>query len=221
MPSLLRKPAVCSYFSIVLILSAALDALSTLYATHWAGTWDVESNPAFRWLNGTTSETEGSVVLLFAMKAATVGVSILWLRLTLSQIPDLYPPLGKQLGFVQFAHFLFCGVDVAWWKSFFGIPSISRLYRGLSVPVAMIVILGGFSASVVNTFHLVSNDSSGVMIFWVVVAGVGALAGLEMLRRDFLALSRDHNGQPGAAPNGGPAEPLNSSGAGGEPPSAS
>ncbi len=205
MVSLLRRPAACSYLSIALILSAALDAVSTLYAVRRAATWDVETNPVFRGLRGTTSGTESSVVLLFAMKTATVGVSILWLRLTLRRVPDLYPPFGKQLGLVQFAHFLFCGIDVPWWKSLFHVPPISRLYRGLSVPVVAVIILGGFSAAVVNTFHLL-NSTSDVVVFLIVGAGAGTLAGLEFLRRDFLALSRDHHSQPGVPLNGGPPE---------------
>ena len=203
MPSRLTKRAACTSFSIALMLSATLDGLSTLYAYHSAGTWDVESNPAFRGLGGTTSGTGGAVVLLFTMKAVTVGVAILWLRLTLRQVPGLYPQLGRELGFVRFANFLFSGVDVPWWKSLFLVPPISRLYRGLSVPVAMVIIFGGFSASVVNTFHLL-NGFSGVVVFWLVVAGAGALAGLEMLRRDFLALSRDNNSPPSGSTNAAP-----------------
>jgi hypothetical protein len=220
MVSLLRRPAVRRYFSIALILSAALDALSTLYATHWAGTWDVEDNPAFRGLARATSGTVGPVGLLLAMKVATASLSILWLRLTLSHVPDLYPATGKQFGFVRFANFLFCGTDIRGWRSLFLLPQLSRLYRGLSVPVVMVIIVGGFSASVVNTFHLL-RGTSGVIIFWVVVAGVGTLAGLEMLRRDFLALSRHDDGQPSASPNGGPAQRLGNSGVGGGPPSVS
>jgi hypothetical protein len=135
------------------------------------------------------------------MKATTVVVAILWLRLTLRQVPGLYPQLGRELGFVQFANFLFYGVDVPWWKSLLFVPPIRRLYRGLSVPVVMAIILGGFSASVVNTFHLL-NGFLGVVMFWLVVAGAGALAGLEMLRQDFLALSRDNNSQPVSSPRG-------------------
>jgi hypothetical protein len=77
------------------------------------------------------------------------------------------------------------------------------LYRGLSVPVAAVIILGGFSASVVNTFQLL-NGSSDVVVFWVIVAGIGVIAGLEMLRRDFLALSRDNNSQPAGAAKAAP-----------------
>ena len=200
MTSLLRKRAACTSFSIALILSAALDALSTIYASHSAGTWDVEINPAFRGLRGATSGALGPGFLLFAMKAAIVGFSILWLRLTLNQVPDLYPQLGRQLGFIQFANFLFCGAEVRGWRSLFFVPPLSRLYRGLSVPVSLVIILGGVSASVVNTFHLL-DGFSGVVMFWLVVAGIGAFAGLELLRRDFLELSRHNSSQPTASPN--------------------
>ncbi len=192
MPSLLRKPTVFRCFSIALILSAVLDALSTIYVAHWAGTWDVESNPAFRGLWRPTSGTAGAVAWLLAMKATTAGVLVLWLRLTLRRVPDLYPQLGRQPGLLQFANFLYCGVEAHGWRSLLLVPRISRLYRGLSAPVAATVILGQFSASVVNTFHLLDGFTS-VVVFWVVVAGVGALGGLEMLRRDFLAVSRDNN----------------------------
>jgi len=200
MPSLLRKRATFSCFSIALILSAALDVVSTVYAAHWAGTWDVEDNPVFRGLGRANSGMVGAVVLLLAMKVTMVGFLILWLRLTLSHVPDLYPQLGTQLGPVRFANFLFCGAEVRGWRSLFLVPPIGRLYRGLSVPVAMAITLGGFSASVVNTFHLL-HGLSGVVIFWLVVAGGGAFAGLEVLRRDFLALSRNNSSQPAAPPN--------------------
>ncbi len=196
MPSLLTKRAAFRWFCIALILSAVLDELSTLYTAHWAGTWDVEDNPLFRGLWRPTSGTLGAVVLLLAMKATAIALLALWLRMTLGRVPDLYPPFGRQLGLFQFVNFLFCGVEVRGWRSLFVVPRISRLYRGLSVPVATAMILGGFSASVVNTFNLL-DGFSGVIIFWVVVGGVGALAGLEILRRDFLALSRDKKSQPG------------------------
>jgi hypothetical protein len=195
MLSWLRKRAAFNCFSIALILSAVLDALSTIYAWHLARTWDVEDNPVFRGLGRATSGTVSPVVLLFAMKATVVGILILWLRLTLRLVPGLYPQCGRQLGFSQFANFLFCGVEACGWKSIFIVPSMGRLYRGLSVPVAMVVIFGQFSASVVNTLQLLPGFSS-VVIFWVAVAGVGALAGLEIIRRDFLALSQSSNSQP-------------------------
>ena len=207
MQSLLKKRATLNCFLAALILSAALDALSTLYAAHWAGTWDVEANPVFRGLARATSGMISPVVLVFALKAITVGVLTLWLRLTLSRVPDLYPPLGGQSGFFQFLNFLFCGVVVSGWRSFFLVPSVSRLYRGLSVPVTLTVILGTFSASIVNTFHLVDD----AVTFWVAVSGIGAFAGLEMLRRDFLTLSRYNNSQPGDAPNGGSGKPFTDS----------
>lgn len=134
------------------------------------------------------------MALLFAMKAIVVGVSVLWLRLTLSRVPGLYPQLGMQLGFFQFANFLFCGVEFRGWRSLFLFPPFCRLYRGLSVPVTMTIILGQFSASVVNTFQLLQGFL-GVVIFWLVVAGVGLVAGLEILHRDFLALSRNQSSQ--------------------------
>jgi hypothetical protein len=171
-----------------------------MYACHFAGTWDVEDNPVFRGLGRATFGTVSPVVLLIAMKAATVGVLILWLRLTLSRVPELYPPLGRQLGFFQFANFLFCGVEVHGWRSFFLVPPVGRLYRGLSVPVSGASIVGMFSASVVNTFRLL-HGFSGVVMFWLVVAGVGAFIGLEMLRRDFISLCRINSSQPPAPPN--------------------
>jgi hypothetical protein len=194
MPSLLRKREALNYFSIALILSAVLDALSTIYACHFAGTWDVEANPVFRGLERATTGTVSAVILLIAMKATSVGVLILWLRLTLSRVPDLYPPLGRQRGFFQFANFLFCGAEVRGWRSLFLVPPVSRLYRGLSVPVTVAAILGMCSASMVNTFHLLNGFSSAV-IFWLVVAVAGAFAGLEMLHRDFFALCRNTSSQ--------------------------
>ena len=195
MPSLLRKRAAFNCFSIALILSAVLDALSTIYASRLAGTWDVEANPVFRGLGKATSGTVSGVVLLIAMKATTVGVLITWLRLTLSRIPDLYPPCDRQRGFFQFISFLFCGAEVRGWRSHFLVPPVSRLYRGLSVPVTVAAILGMFSASMVNTFHVLEGFC-GVVGFWLVVAEAGAFAGLEMLRRDFLAICRNDSSQP-------------------------
>jgi hypothetical protein len=192
MPSLLKKKAALGYISIALVVSAVLDALSTVYAFHSAGGWDVEANPLFRGL--APAKFGGAVALLFAMKAIVVGVSVLWLRLTLSRVPGLYPQLGMQLGFFQFANFLFCGVEFRGWRSLFLFPPFCRLYRGLSVPVTMTIILGQFSASVVNTFQLLQGFL-GVVIFWLVVAGVGLVAGLEILHRDFLALSRNQSSQ--------------------------
>jgi hypothetical protein len=197
MPSFLKKRATLGYISIALILSAVLDAVTTLYAFHSAGTWDVEDNPVFRGL--APASFGGAVAWLIAMKAIGVSVSILWLGLTLRQVPGLYPQLGMQLGFLQFANFLFCGVEFQGWRSLFLFPPIHRLYCGLSVPVTVTIILGGFSASVVNTFQLLQGFL-GVVIFWLVVAGVGMLAGLEMLRRDFLGLSRNQSCQPSASP---------------------
>ena len=201
MPSLLKKRAALSYFSIALILSAVLDVLSTIYASHFAGTWDVEANPVFRGLGRATSGAVSAVAVLIAMKATSVGVLILWLRLTLSRVPDLYPPLGRQHGFFRFANFLFCGAEVRGWRSLFLVPPVSRLYRGLSVPVTVAGILGMLSASVVNTFQLLDGFSGAVM-FWLVVAGAGGFAGLEMLRRDFFALSRNSRSQQDGAANG-------------------
>src|SRR5947207_2700842 len=105
MRSLLKKRAALGCFSTALILSAVLDALSTIYASHFAGTWDVEANPVFRGLGRATSGTVSPVALLIAMKATSVGVLILWLRLTLSRVSDLYPALGRQRAFFQFANF--------------------------------------------------------------------------------------------------------------------
>lgn len=200
MPSLLRKSTAFRCFSIALILSAVLDALSTIYIAHWAGTWYVEGNPAFRGLWRPTSGTVGAVAWLLAMKATTVGVLVLWLRLTLRRVPDLYPQLGRPPGLLQFANFLFCGVEVHGWRSLLLVPRISRLYRGLSAPVAATVILGQFSASAVNALHLLDGFIS-LVVFRVVVAGVGAFGTLEMLRRDFLALSRDNNSQSDGSAN--------------------
>ena len=159
MPSLLKKRAALSYFSIALIGSAVLDALSTINASHFAGTWDVEANPVFRGLGRATSGAVSAVAVLIAMKATSVGGLVLWLRLTLSRIPDLYPPLGRQHGFFQFVNFLCCGAEVRGWRSLFLVPPVSRLYRGLSVPVAVAAILGMLSASVVNTFQLLDGSS--------------------------------------------------------------
>jgi hypothetical protein len=161
----------------------------------------VEANPVFRGLGKATSGTVSPLALLIAMKATSVGVLILWLKLTLSRIPDLYPALGRQRAFYQFTNFLFCGTKVRGWRSFFLVPPVSRLYRGLSVPVTVAAILGMLSASIVNTFHLLDGFSDVVM-FWVVVAGVGGFAGLEMLRRDFIALSRKSSSQQDGAANG-------------------
>ncbi len=188
--------------SIALILSAILDDLSTLYVWHSVGTSDVEANPVFRGLGWVTSGTMSPVVLLVAMKATCAGVLVLRLRLTLSRVPDLYPPLGRQHTFLQFANFFFCGVEVRGWRSLFLVPQVRRLYRGLSVPVVAI-ILGQCSVSVVNTFRLFPGFSN-VVIFWVCVGVSGLIAGLEMLRRDFLTLSRSGNSQPTAAPTASP-----------------
>ena len=197
MASLLRKRATINSFSIALIFSAFLDALSTVYAAHSAETWDVEANPVFRGLQRTVSGSLGPFGFLIAMKVVCVGVLILWLRLTLSRVSDLYPPLGRQDGFFQFSNFLFCGVDVRGWRSLFVFPRVSRLYRGLSVPVSVTAILGMFSASIVNVFHLL-DGSGGALVFWVVVAMTGVCASLEMLRRDFRALCRDMGSQSGS-----------------------
>jgi hypothetical protein len=194
MPSLLKKRAALGCFSIALILSGVLDGLSTIYATHFAGTWDVEANPVFRGLWRATSGTVSPLALLIAMKATSVGILILWLRLTISRVPDLYPPLGRQHGFFQFSNFLFCGAEVRGWRSLFVVPPVSRLYRGLSVPVAVTAILGMLSVSIVNTLQLLDGFSGAVM-FWLVSAGVGIFAGLETLRRDFFALSRNSSSQ--------------------------
>ncbi len=204
MPSLLRKRAAFGCLSIALILSAILDDLSTIYVWHSVGSSDVEANPAFRGLGRAMSATMSPVVLLIALKATGVGVLVLWLGLTLSRVPDLYPPRGGRHGFLPFANFLFCGVEVRGWRSLFLVPQVSRLYRGLSVPVAVAIILGQFSVSVVNTFQLLPGFFGAVM-FWVCVGGCGALAGLELLRRDFLALSRNDGGQQTAPPNAGSA----------------
>ncbi len=200
MASLLEKRAALRCFSIALILSAALDALSTIYACHFAGSWEVEANPVFRGLGQATSGAVKPVLLLIAMKVATVAGLILWLRSTLSRLPDLYPALGRQLSFFQFANFLFSGVEARGWRSLFLVPPLRRLCRGLcyalSVPVSVTVILAMLSASIVNTFHLL-DGLSAVIIFWAAVSVVGEFAGLELLRRDFFALSRNHTRQPG------------------------
>ncbi len=205
MPLLLRKRAGFKCLSIALILSAILDDLSTVYVWHSVGTSDVEANLVFRGLGLATSATMSPVVLLIALKATGVGILVLWLGLTLSRVPDLYPPVGRAYSFFRFANFLFCGVEVRGWRSLFLVPRVSRLYRGLSVPVVVAMVLSQFSAFVVNTFQLLPGFSS-VVIFWVCVGGFGALAGLEMLRRDFLALSRNDDRQQTAPPNAGSAD---------------
>lgn len=199
MPFLLRKQAVFRCASVALILSAVLDDLSTLYVWHSVGTPDGEANPVFRGLGQVTSGTMSPVVLLTAMKAACVGVLILWLRLTLSRVAELYPPPGRQQNFLQFANYFFCGVEARGWRALFLVPQVRRLYCGLSVPVVVAIILGQLSVSVLNTFQLLPGFS-GAVIFWACVGGFGAIAGLEMLRRDFLGVSRSGGSQPTGAP---------------------
>src|SRR5215469_13222782 len=169
---MLTKRAVLTCFSIALILAAALDAASTVYVCLSVGTWNIEDNPVFRALGGARTGTAGALVVLFGLKAVTATVFILWLGLTLNQVRGLYPEPGSRNGFFRFINFYFCGREVRGWKAFFIVPPIGRLYRGLSVPVAVVVILGEVSASVTNTFAPY-DGLRGVVEFWLTVTVVG------------------------------------------------
>lgn len=193
-PPMLKKPTSIIWLIGALIISAVLDVGSTIQEIPKLGGWEHEGNPVFRAFGGATLEPDTAVRVVIGLKAISVLLTILWLGLALRRTSDLYPRPQPEIGFLKFANLVFYGAEVSWRKVLFGIPSLSRCYRLLSLPFACALIVGGMAAFVSNTLHLV-NGLFGAIVFWLVTGWTGFFLGLEMLRQDFCALSRRTVGQ--------------------------
>jgi len=199
MASILKKRTTLIWFAIALLVSAALDCVSTVYGINRIGGWHGEANPVFRALLGNEASNVAAVSLLICIKVIASSLAILWIAKVMVRIPDLYPQLGEKYGFFRFANNIFYGKDVPWTTSLFGIPPFNRIATCLSVPVATTIIVSGVAASITNTFGLLAGYSS-VVAFWISTALLGIIFGMEFLRRDFLQLSEKmkcQHGNPG------------------------
>ena len=189
MVSIFIKKRTLLLLSIILIVSNGLDFLSTVIPLSQSGQWHREANPVFRVFYGTSIGQISPFVLLLCLKVVVVIFFIWWLGVSMKRIPDNYPPLGNKFGLIAFMNWVAYGRQVSWWKSMFGVPPMRRFMPILSVPISTAVAFSTLVASITNTYGLIHGRMM-IWVFWVTTAITGAILGMELMRRDYLSLSR-------------------------------